>query len=73
MKQPRRIAGWLAKATIVTMVVVAGGCVDPLFPETEDRTPFDRYDAVRNREEPASVSDEHGRRKPNLRGRLSRR
>ncbi|MFG0286327.1 MAG: hypothetical protein ACF8R7_18085 [Phycisphaerales bacterium JB039] len=52
----------------------ACGCeVDPLFPEGADRTPFDRYDAVRNQDEPATSLDIFGRKQPNLRGRLSRR
>ena len=74
MAIPTRGVRWMAAAVIAGAVGAgAGGCVAPLFPDDEDRTPFDRYDAVRNREEPATVSDEHGRRRPNLRGRLSRR
>lgn len=62
-----------AAAALIAGLAGSAGCVQPLFPEDEDRTPFDRYDAVRNREEPASISDQYGRTRPNLRGRLSRR
>lgn len=64
---------WLPMALAAILVGASAGCVNPMFPDDEDRTPFDRYDAVRDREEPASVSDEYGRSRPNLRGRLSRR
>lgn len=64
---------WLALAVAASLAGASAGCASPLFPDDEDRTPFDRYDAVRDREEPAALSDEYGRRRPNLRGRLSRR
>jgi hypothetical protein len=68
-----RIVRLAAVAAAAAWLGAGAGCVQPMFPDDEDRTPFDRYDAVRNREEPSTVSDEYGRRRPNLRGRLSRR
>lgn len=49
------------------------GCAKPLLSPTEERTPYDRYDAVRHRHAPQYIEDEYGRRQPNLRGRLEPR
>jgi len=49
------------------------GCAKPLLSPTEERTPFDRYDAVRQRHAPQYIENEYGRRQPNLRGRLEPR
>jgi len=38
--------------------------------ENDQRSQFDRYDAVRDRRAPAYLEDEYGRKRPNLRGRL---
>lgn len=54
-------------------VVSAGGCAQPLLSPTDERTPFDRYDSVRNEYAKQYVENEFGRLKPNLRGRLSPR
>ncbi|MFG0292667.1 MAG: hypothetical protein ACF8MJ_05885 [Phycisphaerales bacterium JB050] len=48
-----------------------GGCGKALFPETEPRTQFDRYDRSRDEYAPTYIEDEFGRRQPNLTGRLS--
>lgn len=58
------------------LVVAAGAalllaaCQKPLLAETEERTPFDRYDVVRNQHADQSVTDPFGRKRPNLRERL---
>jgi hypothetical protein len=49
------------------------GCAKPLLSPTDERSPFDRYDAVRNRHAPQQLEDEYGRLTPNLRGRLEPR
>lgn len=49
------------------------GCSRPLLSPKDERTPFDRYDAVRSRHAPQYVEDAFGRRQPNLRGRLEPR
>lgn len=46
------------------------GCGKPLFSPEDERSPFDRFELVRNKYEPQYVEDEWGRRTPNLRGRL---
>lgn len=51
--------------------LVLAGCSRPLLSPTEERTPFDRYDAMRAQHAPQYVENEYGRREPNLRGRLS--
>ena len=51
-------------------VAALAGCRQPLFPEREPRTQYDRYDAVRNQQAPTYVVDEFGRRRPNIRGRV---
>lgn len=45
-------------------------CDKPLLAETDERSPFDRYDTVRNQYAEQYEMDEFGRRRPNLRGRL---
>jgi hypothetical protein len=47
------------------------GCSKPLLGPTDERTPFDRYDAVRGNYAPQYVENEFGRQQPNLRARLA--
>jgi hypothetical protein len=47
------------------------GCNTTPFAPREPRTQYDRYDQVRNQLAEPYVFDEFGRRRPNLRGRLS--
>jgi hypothetical protein len=51
--------------------LLATGCARPLLSERDERTPFDRYDALRNQYARQYVEDEFGYRQPNLRGRLA--
>jgi hypothetical protein len=60
----------LLAAAIFTL---AAGCSKPLLSPSDQRTPFDRYDAVRNQFAQQYVKDEFGQLKPNLRARLSPR
>lgn len=52
-------------------ILFAPGCARPLLAPDEDRSPFDRYDALRNQQAPQTIEDAFGRRNPNLRGRLA--
>lgn len=62
----------LALAALCAASLLAG-CSRPLLSPKEERSPFDRYDAVRNRHAPQYIEDQYGRRQPNLRGRLEPR
>lgn len=59
----------LLYATVVLMLPLCG-CEKPLLTRTEERSPFDRYDHVRNQGSDQRVMNEYGRMKPNLRERL---
>lgn len=63
----RRISGM----TAFGLLGLAAGCTPTLFPPDADRSVYDRHDRLRNQYEPMFVFDEFGRRRPNLRGRLS--
>lgn len=54
----------------MVLAAAAGGCERALLPPEGDRTPFDRYDAVRNQYAEQYIYDEFGARRPNLRERL---
>jgi hypothetical protein len=60
----------LATAALALAALALGGCSKPLLAPTDERTPFDRYDAVRNQFASQYIEDEFGARKPNLRARL---
>jgi hypothetical protein len=47
------------------------GCTKPLLSPDEPRSQYDRYDAVRNQYASQYTEDEYGRRRPNLRARLT--
>lgn len=53
--------------------VVLGGCRDPLITENQIRSPFHRYDRVRNQDADTFVRDEFGRARPNVAARLAPR
>lgn len=58
-------------ATLMALTALApAGCRKPLLSPDEERSQFDRYDAVRNQRAPQYVTDEFGRRHPDLKGRL---
>lgn len=74
MRDPRRgPRRRLTVATIATGLAVLAlpSCSKPLLSPTDERTPFDRYDAVRNEYAKQYVENEFGRLKPNLAGRLT--
>jgi hypothetical protein len=59
-----------AAAALVGAVAWLAGCQEPLLAPTDERTPYDRYDAIRNQAADQYVFDEYGRRRPNLQERL---
>ena len=57
----------------VAMLGVLAGCRDPLITENQLRSPFHRYDRVRNQDSDTFVRDEFGRARPNVVQRLAPR
>lgn len=55
------------------LLLSAAGCAKPLLSPRDERSQYDRYDVARGQYEPQYIEDEFGRRKPNLRGRLSQK
>jgi hypothetical protein len=58
-------------AAAVFVLTALGACSKPLLGPTDERSPFDRYDAVRGNYAPQFVEDKFGHQQPNLRARLS--
>ena len=69
-RRSRRFA--LGGGLVVLVLPAMLGCQDPLFTDDSLRSPFERYDIVRDQNAPAFLEDEFGRKRPNLRGRLLR-
>jgi hypothetical protein len=70
MNVPPRTSRCLALLALVFSGVSLTGCQKPLLSPTDERSPYDRYDAVRNQAAEQYVFDEYGRRRPNLKERL---
>lgn len=60
-------------AAVLGAMAMSAGCAKPLLSPRDERTQYDRYDVARGQFEPQFIEDEFGRRKPNLRGRLSQK
>lgn len=58
---------------VLGLALCAAGCNAPLLSPEEPRSPFDRYDAVRNQRAEQYIFDDYGIRRPDLKGRLSPR
>ena len=56
---------------LLTAMLFAGGCVKPLLAPDDERSPFDRYDGVRNQYVAQDTENEFGQKQPNLRERLA--
>jgi hypothetical protein len=67
---PSRAKTALTASTLLFALSLCAGCRKPLLSPDEERSQFDRYDAVRNQRAPQYVYDEFGRRRPALRQRL---
>lgn len=55
---------------LVLVGLFVSGCRQSPITENDERSPFDRYDLIRDEFAPAYLQDEYGRKRPNLRGRL---
>ncbi len=71
MKRPAQILTGLLAILMIAICATQPGCARPILSADEDRSQFDRYDTLRAQGAPQFVEDEFGRRRPNLRGRLS--
>jgi len=60
----------LALFIVAASPALLSGCRKPLLSPSDERTPYDRYDAIRNQAADQYVFDEYGYRKPNLKERL---
>lgn len=69
----RRTPGMLLRLGL--LVGIAAGCAgcEPPLSTRGERSPFDRYDAIRDQHAEPYVEDELGQRRPNLRARLAPR
>ena len=71
MTGPKLTAVKRSLGLVLTLACLSvAGCRDPLLAPTDERTPYDRYDAIRNQAADQYVFDEYGQRRPNLRERL---
>lgn len=61
----------LTTAVVLVGVCTLAGCNRTLFRESDERSPFARYDRVRSQEASPYRFNEFGRRVPNLRERLT--
>jgi hypothetical protein len=60
-------------ATAAVVGVFLAGCRGSPLTAKDERSPYDRYDAVRNQRAEPYVEDKFGKRIPNLRDRLAPR
>lgn len=67
----RTLVGLAAGVALAAAGLCLNGCAKPLLSPSEGRSPFDRYDVLRQQYAPQYIENEYGRRQPNLRGRLS--
>ncbi|MCW5765653.1 MAG: hypothetical protein KIT68_06730 [Phycisphaeraceae bacterium] len=56
---------------LMLQAAVAAGCARPLLSPEEERTPFDRYDGIRNQYAAVQVENEYRRLQPNMTARLA--
>jgi hypothetical protein len=67
----RTFAGLAVAGLAVGCAAALVGCRDPLITESQIRSPFHRYDRVRNQDADTFVRDEFGRARPNVAARLA--
>ncbi len=70
---PARALALAGLLSIIGASILASGCGRPLLAPDDERSPFDRYDALRSQSAPQTLEDPFGRKLPNLRGRLAPR
>lgn len=63
----------LAACLAAGVALVGPGCREPLITENQIRSPFQRYDRIRNQDADTFIRDEFGRARPNVTARLAPR
>lgn len=63
----------VAAVVLLAALFVLPGCRPSPIPADGQRSPYERYDALRGQVVPKTVTDSFGREQPNLRGRLGNR
>jgi len=58
---------------LALLAAALAACDKPLLSPSDERSPFDRYDTVRNQYAEQQITDEFGRMRPNLQGRLGQK
>lgn len=74
MRTSRMRRRFTRMAVLPAGIALAGllaACSKPLLSPAETRSQYDRYDRVRSEYAQQYIEDEFGRKKPNIRGRLS--
>lgn len=61
----------VVSVAVGTAALCSAGCRDPLITENQLRSPFHRYDRIRNQDADTFVRDEFGRARPNVAARLA--
>lgn len=59
-----------AIALSAVLILPGFGCRQTAIRSNDERSQYDRYDAIRNERAQQYVFDAYGKRRPNLRGRL---
>ncbi|MFI4883405.1 MAG: hypothetical protein ACIAQU_12560 [Phycisphaerales bacterium JB064] len=67
----KRVAFFVTVLVAVAWAGSLAACRDPLITENQLRSPFHRYDRVRNQDADTFVRDEFGRARPNVAARLA--
>jgi hypothetical protein len=70
VRGPSRAQLFSCIAAVCAVYALLPACSKPLLAPTDERSVFDRYDAVRGEFAQQYIEDEFGARKPNLRARL---
>ena len=66
----RSFAARISALAGAALALCAAGCTRPLLSPADQRSPFDRYDAIRSQFAPQALENEFGARVPNVRERL---
>ncbi len=66
----RWLAGTLGAAFVLAAFALCVGCRNSPITENDERSPYDRYDMIRDEYAVPYLEDAYGRKRPNLRGRL---